>query len=272
MDARVPRELRREGGLPWRGRYFEDGPAPDHVQATSFWLSHQETDNSSGGQVWVASDTWGPFKGEMLHTSYGMCTLFKVLKEKVDGVWQGGVVRFPLKFESGICRGRYNPIDHQLYLTGLRGWQTTAAKDACFQRVRFTGKPVYLPTEMHVMEDGIKVTFTSALDKTAATDIDNYAVEQWNYLWTSDYGSPEVSVEDPTVKERDPVDVESVELLPDGKSIFIKMPDIKPVMSMKIQYKIKAADGTAMDSAIFNTINKIGKGHGTTVSKAEPTQ
>jgi hypothetical protein len=43
-------------------------------------------------------------------------------------------------------------------------------------------------------------------------------------------------------------------------------------MSMKIQYKIKAADGTAMDSAIFNTINKIGKGHGTAVSSAEANQ
>lgn len=120
--------------------------------------------------------------------------------------------------------------------------------------------------------DGIVVEFTSPLDAESAADVDNYAVEQWNYLWTGDYGSPEVSVEDPTIKERDPVEVDNVELLPDGKSVLIKITDLKPVMSMKIQYKIKAADGTAMDSAIFITINKLGKAQGSALSSAEASQ
>ena len=96
------------------------------------------------------------------------------------------------------------------------------------------------------------------LDPAAAKDIENYAVEQWNYLWTSEYGSPEVSAEDPTIKERDPMDVESASLSADGKTVFLKIPDLKPVMQQKIQMKLKGADGKDVSYSIFHTINKLG--------------
>ncbi len=78
-------------------------------------------DNSSGGQTWVADDRWGPFQGQMLHLSWGRCTLNLVVTEKVDGVWQGGAVAFPgLQFDSGPIVGRFNPKDGQLYVCGTR--------------------------------------------------------------------------------------------------------------------------------------------------------
>lgn len=223
------------------------------------WLPHGEVDNSSGGQVWVPNDKWGPFQGDMLHLSYGKCALFKVMYEDMgDGLLQGGVVQFPLGFETGICRARFNPKDNQLYVAGLKGWQTTATKDGAFQRVRYTGKPVTMPTKLHVAADGVQITFTNPIDKSAAKDKENYAVEQWNYLWTSEYGSPEVSAEDPSVKERDPMEVESASVSEDGKTIFLKIPDLKPVMQQKIQMKLKGADGKDVNYSIFHTINKLG--------------
>lgn len=221
------------------------------------WLPHGDVDNSSGGQVWVTSSNWGPFEGEMLHLSYGKCSLFKVLKENVDGTWQGGVVKFPLSFNTGICRGRFNPADGQLYVAGLRGWQTDAAKDAGLQRVRYTGKPVNMPTDLHIKKDGIELTFTTPLDDATAKDSQNYDIEQWNYIWSSDYGSPEMSVENPKVKGHDPVDIDAVTVSPDHKTIFLKVADLKPVMQMKIRMKIKAADGSPVDYAIYNTIEKV---------------
>ena len=40
--------------------------------------------------------------------------------------------------------------NERLFLTGLRGWQTNASKDAGFYRVRHTGKPLNLPVDMNV--------------------------------------------------------------------------------------------------------------------------
>ena len=37
-------------------------------------------------------------------------------------------------------RARFNAADGQLYVCGLKGWQTRATKDGIFQRVRYTGK------------------------------------------------------------------------------------------------------------------------------------
>ncbi len=64
------------------------------------------------------------------------------MQEEVDGRPQGGIVRFPLKFDTGIMRARFNPADGQLYVAGLRGWQTDAGHDGALQRVRYTGKTV----------------------------------------------------------------------------------------------------------------------------------
>ena len=59
---------------------------------------------SSRGAGWPRALT-----NHLLHTSYGMAALYNVLWETVDGVAQGGVVKFPLKFDSGIQRARFNP-------------------------------------------------------------------------------------------------------------------------------------------------------------------
>src|SRR6185436_6661889 len=47
-------------------------PATKHPEAQKplCWIPKPQ-DNSSGGQAWVTSDTWGPLKGHLLHTSYG---------------------------------------------------------------------------------------------------------------------------------------------------------------------------------------------------------
>ncbi|HZZ41498.1 MAG TPA: DUF6797 domain-containing protein [Tepidisphaeraceae bacterium] len=221
------------------------------------WLPHGDVDNSSGDQVWVTSNKWGPFEGEMLALSYGKCSLFKVLKEDVDGTWQGGVVKFPLTFNTGIMRSRVNPADGQVYVAGMRGWQTDAAKDAGFQRVRYTGKTVDMPTELHIKSDGIEIGFTSPLDDATSKDAQNYDIEQWNYIWSSDYGSPEMSVENPKQKGHDPVDVDAVTVSPDHKTVFLKVAGLKPVMQMKIHMKIKGADGAGVEYSIYNTIEKV---------------
>ncbi len=126
-----------------------------------------------------------------------------------------------------------------------------------FSAVRYTGKPVHMPAEFHVKPNGIEITFTTPLDSAAATDLDNYGVEQWMYHWTSGYGSAEYSVADPNTKGHDPVDVTKVTLSPDHKTVFLTLDGVQPVMQMKIQMKLKAADGSPIDYTIYNTINKV---------------
>jgi hypothetical protein len=246
----------------------------------------KDVDNSGGGQAWVTSDKWGPFSGRLLHTSYGTCSLYLALVDQQNDHIQGGVVRFPLKFLSGIMRPRFNAIDGQLYIAGLRGWQTSAASDACFQRVRYTGKPVQMVTALKVTKTGLDLTFTDPVDAEDATDPDSYDIEQWNYLWCGEYGSDDYSTKTPDfdakvrelnklrldpgknreaieiltkslAKGHDEVTVESARVSADGKTISLEIKDLKPVMQMRIRGKLKAADGKKMALEVYSTINYV---------------
>lgn len=220
------------------------------------WMPRSQ-DNSSGGQVWVTSDKWGLPRGTMLHLSYGLCTALVVLPEEIDGVHQGGTVKLPLFFESGACRGRFSERDGQLYVCGLMGWQTAAAKDGYLQRVRHTGRPVHLPVGMNVKKDGVSITFNHPLDPKSAGNPDNYYVEQWNYVYSKDYGSKDHRPSDPKKFGRDEVFIDDVKLTNDNRAVHLKLEEISPVMQMGITYQIKAADGAELKNTIYNTINVV---------------
>ena len=239
---------------------------PTDYDKPLLWIPHQ-LDNSSGGQAWVTSDKWGPFKGDLLHLSYGKCSLFKIMKEEVNGGWQGAAVRFPLQFESGIMRGRFNPKDGQLYLAGLRVWQSNGARYGAFHRVRYTGKPVYMATQLHVKKNGIAITFTDPLDPVSAVDDQNYAVDQWNYQWTKSYGSKMYSVKTPgkvigdkkqAAVRGDSMEIQSIKLSDDKKTIFLEIAGLKPVMQSRITFNMKFADGKKLvKQEIIHTINHV---------------
>ena len=223
------------------------------------WIPHHDPtiDNSNGGQTWVTGNAFGPLSGELLHTSYGTSTLFSVLKEEVDGQMQGGVVPL-MRFDSGVNRLRFRESDNALYLTGLRGWQTNAAKDAGFYRVRYTGKKANIPIDLRVSPGTIRITFSDPLDRSTAEDADSYSLQQWNYRWTENYGSPHYKVSDPKKTGHDDVEVQSAALSQDGRTVTLKIDKLHPVMQMKIGYNLKATDGAKVQSAIYNTINVVG--------------
>ena len=231
-------------------------PLPTSYPPHLCWVP-KDMDNSNGSQVWVPGDKWGPLTGQLLYLSYGKSSLFNVLQERVGDMPQGGVVKFPLKFTTGICRARFSPVDGQLYVAGLKGWQTDGAKDGAVQRVRYTGKPVTMQNGLHITDKGIRIEFTNALDAASAADAANYSVIQYNYRWTQNYGSEKWKVSNPEQKGNDPVDVKSATLSPDKKSVFLAIDGLKPVMQMEIKMNIKAADGNPVPDRIGNTINVV---------------
>ena len=221
------------------------------------WLS-KGWDNSGGGQTWVTSDKWGPFKGELLHCSYGQSSLYLIMKQEVGGQMQGGAVKIPVKFTSSAMRPRFNPVDGQLYNAGLRGWQSNAAKETGFDRVRFTGKTVQSISGLNVTKAGVQLTFTQPLDKSSAEDVQNYSGERWNYKRTSSYGSPEVSVDDPNKKGHDKLEIKSATLSADGKTVTLNITDLKPAMQQLITYnKLKSKEGAEISQRVLHTINAI---------------
>jgi hypothetical protein len=254
-------------------------PPTDHDRPLC-WFPKQ-VDNSSGGQVWVTSDKFGPWKDRLLHLSYGTCSMYGVLPQEVtfngQPQMQGGVTRFNVDFASGAMRARFNPQDGQLYVTGLRGWQTTATQNGCFQRVRYTGAATRMPLALAATKKGIKLDFTCEIDAMAAAEAGNWNIEVWNYIWSSAYGSPDISTLETTVvatepgkdgklqfsklqmseRKHDPLTVKSATVSADRRSVFLEVPDLRPAMQMQLKYEIKAADGVELRGQVINTIHAL---------------
>ena len=250
-------DLVKKGGFYGFMNAHHRKEAPTSYDGPLCWIPHK-VDNSCGGQTWNTSDKWGPFKGHMIHCSYGKCTLFLVMQENVGGVDQAGVFQFPFKFQSGGMRARFNPHDGQLYVSGLKGWQTSGAKDGCLQRVRYTGAEVKMPRSLNIHENGIRVGFTQRLDKELAEDLDSWQIEQWNYQWTGKYGSKEYKVSEPSTMGHDKVEVRSARLLAGGTEVFLEIPNLAPVMQMKIDFDLETENGDEIIGALHNTIHALG--------------
>lgn len=245
-----------------RGRYYGyPGPHVTPEQPLGYepplcWIPHG-VDNSSGSQVWLPRDAWGPLGGHMLHLRWGNCGLMLVLRDTVEEASQGAVVTLPAKFLSGPNRATFNPRDGALYVAGSTGWQTSAVKDGALQRVRWTGRAAHLPVAWHAHTNGITLTFTQPLKYGTAEDVGSYAVKRWNYRYAQQYGSKDWSVESPEKEGRDDVPVKSAKLLPDGRSVFLELGDLTPVMQMEVKWNLDTADGKPMRNQLWLTLNKL---------------
>ena len=115
-----------------------------------------------------------------------------------------------------------------------------------------------MPKTIRAHRNGIRIGFTQPLDRTTATRPTSYEVRQWQYRWTKEYGSPEFSITDPNRIGYDRVTVAAATLSPDGRSVFLHIPTIRPVMQMEINCNAKSADGQQRSIVIHNTIHRLG--------------
>jgi putative heme-binding domain-containing protein len=211
-------------------------------------------DNSSGGQVTVPDDRWGPLQGQLVHLSFGQGSHYLVLRDEVAGQPQGAVVPLVGEFRSGAHRGKFSPRDGQLYVSGMAGWGSYTPDDGCFQRVRYTGEPVQLPRSFHIHENGILVSFTQPIDPKQAAQLQNQFAEAWNYRYGPGYGSSEMAPSHPNVVGHEALDIAGVHIV-DRDTIFVELPDLQPVNQLHFVLQVDAGK----PQELFITAHKLDK-------------
>ena len=214
------------------------------------WLT-QKYDRSPAELLWVNSDKWGPLKNSLINLSYGFGRIYVVPHETVSGTMQGGISALRIDdMPTGTMRGRFHPQDGQLYTAGLFAWASSRQERAGgFWRVRYMGKEVMQPVELKATLKGIRVTFSDPI--SSKQDFSQLKVSIWHIERSKGYGSKHENEEELKIK--------SVKVLPDQKSIFIEIENIKVTRGMEISGSIKSASGKAFSINISNTINALGK-------------
>lgn len=225
-------------GLPFFGR-----PGTNRTQPPELPMLYlpRGVDNSSGGQVFVDGDRWGPLQGQLVHLSFGAGTSFLLLRDEFDGWVQGAAVPLTGEFASGSHRGKFNPVDGQLYVSGMGGWGTYTTDDGSFERVRYTGgQEAQLPTGFHVHRNGIRVDFSEPLDPDVTGDPLQHFVQTWNYRYSGAYGSPEYSARQLGLRGHDVLTIASATVLPNARSVFLEIPDLQPVNQLHLLVQTSA--------------------------------
>ena len=244
-----------------------DGGALDHTKVVPpntfdqplVWMP-QDFDNSSGGQLWVDDERWGPLAGRLLHTSFGKGWLYYMMVQEIDGISQAAIVKLNLDPGTGIHRARVNPADGQVYAAGLNGWNgggRPGLAQGGIYRYRYTGAPSNLLTNVEVTDQGIVLSFNFELSPEAATEKERYLLKQWNYLWAEGYGSNQYSLENEWDIGADEVAIKEVIPGKDGKSVLLRIPGIQPVNQVEINLDLLAADGSKFEEQAYLTINKV---------------
>ena len=227
-------------------------------------------DNSGGSQVWVPEGAnFGLAAGTLLHLSYGQSSVYRVLTApRSNGGIQGGVVKLPITLQSSAMRARFHK-DGSLYLLGFRGWQTNAATECAFQRIRHNPDAVVtVPEKLEYTATGIRLKFPTKLDPEFAQDVASYSSERWNYVRGPQYGSGEFSVDHPDldaekqalekeskdVRKHDTVAIESAKLLADGQTVELALAGMKPAMTLKVTYDLEAKDANVIKGEFYGTV------------------
>ena len=211
------------------------------------WID-QKIDRSPAELLWVDSNRWGPLGGHLLSFSYGYGKIFVVLPQNVDDTRQAGVVELPVpQFPTGIMRGRINPADGQLYTGGMSAWATNQMLQVGgLYRIRYTGAPLHLPVALKVLDSGIQLTFSEALQASVVQSPDRYTIKTWDLKRTRRYGSKRYNTQT--------LAIDRIALSDDGKTVSIGLPDIMPTWIMEISYRLESADGAPFAGVVQNTI------------------
>lgn len=217
------------------------------------WIPHR-VDRSSISQAWITGNKMGPLNGNLIHFSFAHPGLFRVLIDSAARIPQGGISFIQADYPAPTSKGAMNPLDGQLYITGFNLWGSSSNGISALMRLRYTGKPVYLPNQFQAAKQGIVLGFDTELDG-ADLNVSDFAVKRWNYKRTEEYGSGHFKLDGTSGEET--LEVAGVYLSSDRKKMLLLVPDMQDVMQMEVVYKIKAADGKNISDRFWFTVNNL---------------
>lgn len=162
---------------------------------------------------------FGPFSNQLFVSDQGQSKIMRVSLEKVNGEYQGAVFPFREGFSSGLLRLEFSS-DNSLYAgQTARGWAATGGEKFALERLTWTGK---VPFEMYAItanQDGFDIEFTAPVAATNVTP-SAFAIQNFTYLYRQQYGSP--------VMEIMTNEIQSADLLDDGKTVRVKIAGFRP--------------------------------------------
>ncbi|MGB0580829.1 MAG: c-type cytochrome, partial [Limisphaerales bacterium] len=231
---------------------------PDKITQPMTWMPHA-VNASAISQVWLFDAKMGALNDQMVHIGFTRPELFKVMLNDRGPKLQAALTSITTDFQHPPLNGSVNPSDGQMYVAGfqVQGWGNVLNRLVGMSRVRYTGRPVTLPEEVVPMDQGILIRFGVELDPVRAASPANYSLATWHYQRTPNYGSAQYKANgEPGIEFHA---ASSAYLSGDGKSVFIGVPKMKPVMQLRVGWSLATKKGKAFEKNAYTTPHSLAK-------------
>lgn len=245
-----PEDIEDNSGLSLY-EYAKKVPA---LKAPAIWFPHTILGISTSDILYDLKGEFGPFKGQAFIGDQGHSKIMRVFMEKVNGVYQGAAFGFVEGFSSGILRMIWGS-DHNMFV-GMtsRGWASTGKKEYGLQRLVWTGKTPFEIKTMKAQDDGFLLEFTKPINKKMATDVSNYNLTTFTYLYHKAYGSP--------IEDQQKAMVQNAEVSADGKSVKLTVHGMRLGYIHQLEIpKLKSSSGELLlHNTGYYTLNEVPSG------------
>jgi cytochrome c2 len=228
----------------------EQYPAPIAEPLT--WMPHA-VNSSAVSQVWLFGAKMGPLNDTMVQICFNKPELLSVVMNERGSRPQASMVSITSAFDFPPLNGSVNPGDGQLYLAGFQviGWGNTLDTLAGLARVRYTAAPSVLPRAIVPMDKGVLLRFDVPLDPKKAADPASYSLASWSYKRAYTYGSAQYKADGST--GIDWLTPSSAYVSQDGRSVFVGVPGMKPVMQLRIGWSLSGKDALPIEANAYTT-------------------
>ncbi|MDF1825260.1 MAG: PmoA family protein [Verrucomicrobiales bacterium] len=256
--------------LTWDSRFAEIGNPllmprlllDDLWNKPAFALSRDMINSCAEPVFDTTEGNFGPFAGQMFIPDQSGEHIVRLMRELVDGAWQGAARTFIEK--DGLRRGNnrlaFSPSGDTLYVgqTG-RGWGNLSEG---LQRIRYTGKEPFEVLQCALREDGFQLRFTRPIK-----DGEAITVERYRYLYGYSYGGDELETAE--------IELASTALDEGSSSVNLIFADTAELLPNH-QYRIRvdgvsSKDGEAeLSGSLVYTLNRLVRpetGHRTTIEE-----
>ena len=179
------------------------------------------------------------------------------MMDTVGDLIQGAVFSLPLKMESGTMRVAKNPVDGQLYYSGLTGWQAGATREGSIQRMRYTGEKGIYVIEAKARPGRLEIDFNRSLDPALLEDISGWQATMWNYQWSNVYGSPHYKVTEPGTEGVDTLTLGRRLMDRDGTRLILEIPDLLPCHTLKLDFSVAGLEAGELEGPLYFTIHEL---------------
>ena len=227
-------------------------------EPAAVWIPYAWS-RSTGDLAWdTTGGRFGPFEGQAFVAELTNGAVLRAWFEAVttaDGeeLVQGAVVPFRQNVGSA-CRVHFAPDGTLIAGLTNRGWGGLPPDDG-LARIRYTGTPPMEVLDAALLADGFRIRLTEPAPADAVPDV---RVEQYDYDWWWEYGSP----------ERHHVEraVEAVELTDDRRTLTVRVAELAAGMVARV----RVAGLGLLHEEFAYTINALPGGERVPVAKVVP--